>query len=203
MKIKVCGMREPQNISELLEIHPDFIGFIFHELSPRHCHPQPEVSIPKSVVKVGVFVNKSLEYILLKKEEFELDMIQLHGNESPAFCSEIEQKAAPVIKAFNMDLNFDFEKLSTYEPVCSLFLFDAYGLKAGGNGITFNWDLLKAYHGETPFLLSGGIDSTMVESVKNFSHPSFYGLDLNSGFETVPGIKNIANIKQFKDELSA
>lgn len=202
LKIKVCGMCDAQNIAGLLKLHPDFIGFIFHELSPRHCHQVPKAPIPKTVFKVGVFVNRPLEYILMKKEAFNLDVIQLHGNESPAFCLKIEQKGTPVIKAFNIGPGFDFEKLKAYEPACSYFLFDAAGREAGGNGITFNWDLLKAYHGKTPFLLSGGITPDLIGAVKNFSHPFFYGVDLNSGFEIKPGIKNIAKIKAFKNELS-
>ena len=203
LKIKVCGMRDTLNIADLMTVHPDFIGFIFHELSPRNCKLPPRLTIPKSVRKVGVFVDKPLDYILFKKEEFGLDFIQLHGNESPDFCREVQYKAAPVIKAFRVDARFDFKILNAYEPVCNLFLFDAAGPKAGGNGLRFNWDLLKAYKGETPFLLSGGIDKSMAIAVKNFKHPAFLGVDINSGFEMSPGMKNITNIKQFTDELSA
>ena len=201
--MKVCGMCNTLNIADLLVLRPDFIGFIFHELSPRHCPSPPQMTLPESVIKVGVFVDKPMDFIRLKKEQFGLDMIQLHGNESPAFCREVEQNVAPVIKAFKMDAGFDFHQLEAYRPVCHLFLFDAAGPKAGGNGVRFNWELLKNYKGETPFLLSGGIDKSMVAAIKDFNHPAFYGVDINSGFETHPGIKNIENIKQFKDELSA
>ena len=203
LKLKVCGMCNAQNIARLAELEPDFIGFIFHELSPRYCLTVPDVKIPEKIAKVGVFVNKSTDYILQKKEEFGLTMAQLHGQESPEFCRKIEQNGLPVIKACNITPDFDFEKLKAYETACSLFLFDAAGKNAGGNGIVFNWDLLQNYHGEKAFLLSGGITPALAEKISNFSHPSLYGIDINSGFETKPGIKNIAKIKAFKNELSA
>lgn len=203
LKLKVCGMCNAQNIARLVELEPDFIGFIFHELSPRYCLKAPDVSIPEKIKKVGVFVNKPFAYIINKKDEFNLNWIQLHGQESPEFCEKTEQNGLPVIKAFNIKPDFDFEVLQKYESVCSMFLFDAAGKNAGGNGVLFNWELLKNYHGKKPFLLSGGITPGMAETIKNFSHPSLYGIDINSGFENKPGIKNIAKIKAFKNELSA
>ncbi len=201
--LKVCGMREASNIAALAELHPDFIGFIFHEISPRYCDRLPEVTIPENIAKTGVFVNKSTEYIRLKKETFRLDYIQLHGVESPEFCKEISRTVAPVIKAFNLHAEFDFDRLKAYESCCDYFLFDASGPQAGGNGITFNWELLKNYTGKVPFLLSGGIDETMARAIKEIDHPAFYGVDINSRFETKPGIKNIHKIKRFKHELQS
>jgi len=203
LKIKVCGMCNAQNIARLVELEPDFIGFIFHELSPRFCLKVPDVTIPEKIIKVGVFVNKPFAYIMKKKDEFNLNWVQLHGQESPEFCEKMEQSGLPVIKAFNIGPDFDFEKLKAYESACTLFLFDAAGKNAGGNGIVFNWDLLENYHGEKLFLLSGGISSALAKKIKNFSHPSLYGIDINSGFETKPGMKNISKIKAFQHELSA
>ena len=203
LKIKVCGMCNTQNVSDLVTVHPDFIGFIFHKSSPRYCPEPPHPEIPGSIRKVGVFVDSPLDFILQKKKEFGLNMIQLHGNETPDFCLETERKVAPVIKAFKIDAEFDFSQLEDFQPVCNFFLFDAAGKEPGGNGITFNWKLLKNYQGKTPFLLSGGIEKSMAVAVKKFTHPAFFGVDINSGFERRPGIKNIANIKQFKNELSA
>jgi len=156
--LKVCGMRDEANIAALAELQPDFIGFIFHEISPRYCEKVPEVFIPESICKTGVFVNKPEEYIARKKKDFHLDYVQLHGAESPEFCGKIQYSVAPVIKAFNLHDGFDFDRLKPYEKVCAFFLFDASGPLAGGNGITFNWQILEQYHGTTPFLLSGGID---------------------------------------------
>ncbi len=201
--LKVCGMRDPGNIAALIALDPDFIGFIFHELSPRYCQRPLETTIPKSIGKTGVFFNKQEDYILQKSEYFQLDYIQLHGLESPEFCQKIRQSAAPVIKAFSINDNFDFNRLEAYASSCDFFLFDASGPKAGGNGITFNWELLKKYHGTTPFLLSGGIDENMAVIIKQINHPAFYGVDINSRFEIRPAIKDINKIKHFKHELQS
>ncbi len=201
--LKVCGMRDAENITALAKLQPDFIGFIFHEVSPRYCERVPETTIPENIRKTGVFVNKPIEYIFLKKEEFGLDYFQLHGSESPAFCEQVRLQAGPVIKAFNLHPGFDFSKLKAYAPFCDFFLFDASGPKAGGNGIAFDWELLKQYKGETPFLLSGGIDETMAGEIKKINHPAFYGVDINSRFEIRPGLKDINKIKRFKYALQS
>ncbi len=201
--LKVCGMREPENIAALAVLQPDFIGFIFHELSPRYCEKVPDVMIPKTIRKTGVFVNNPEDYILQKKEIFQLDYIQLHGAESPLFCQKIRKSVAPVIKAFNLNEHFDFNRLEAYASCCKFFLFDASGPKSGGNGIPFNWKLLEKYHGTTPFLLSGGINESMTVAIKQINHPAFYGVDINSRFETLPGIKDINKIKRFKYELQS
>ena len=203
IRLKVCGMRETDNIEALIGLQPDFIGFIFHEISPRYCDKIPEVSIPETMKKTGVFVSKPMEFIRMKKENFGLDYIQLHGTESPEFCKTVSETMAPVIKAFNIREEFDFGKLKAYEPFCDFFLFDASGPQAGGNGISFNWELLQKYNGSTPFLLSGGIDNSMTNAIKQIRHPAFYGVDINSRFEISPGIKNIPKIKRFKHELSS
>ena len=201
--LKVCGMRDPENIAELVELEPDFIGFIFHEPSPRHCNRSPETAISETIGKTGVFVNKPEDYILRKKEDFQLDYIQLHGTETPEFCQKVRQEAGPVIKAFNLNNKFDFNRLEAYASCCDFFLFDTLGSHAGGNGITFDWEILKSYHGTTPFLLSGGIDESMAKTIKQISHPAFYGVDINSRFELRPAIKDINKIKRFKHELQS
>jgi len=201
--LKVCGMREAENIAALVKLQPDFIGFIFHEVSPRYCEKVPQTAIPESIRKTGVFVNKPIEYIFLKKKEFGLDYFQLHGSESPAFCEQVRLQASPVIKAFNLHPGFDFGKLKDYAPYCDFFLFDASGPQAGGNGIAFDWALLEKYTKETPFLLSGGIDETMAKTIKQINHPAFYGVDINSRFEIRPGFKDIDKIKRFKHALQS
>ena len=209
MKIKVCGMRNTENIKELIKLQPDLIGFIFHENSSRNVTEKLSVKIPEKINKVGVFVNESEDFIQTKIQNYELNSVQLHGSESPQFCRKIRNSplgrglrcGLKVIKAFNIHADFNFELLKAYEPSCDYFLFDAFGKKAGGNGVTFNWDLLSKYKGETPFLLSGGIDETMIEQIKKFKHPRFMGVDINSKFETADAYKNINKIKLFKDEL--
>lgn len=199
--LKVCGMREENNLSDLIKIQPDFIGLIFHEKSPRNITKQTSTSIPTEIGTVGVFVNETEGFVLDKIDEFNLKYIQLHGSESPHFCKNIKRLNRKIIKAFNIHPDFDFSELDEYAPFCDYFLFDAFGKNAGGNGITFDWNLLNSYNGETPFLLSGGIDSNMAESLKGINHPMYKGIDINSKFEIEPGLKNIEKIKTFKNEL--
>jgi len=201
LKLKVCGMRDSENITALSEIQPDFIGFIFHEKSSRNISQAVLTDTPKSIFRVGVFVNKSIAFIAHKIKQYHLDYIQLHGNESPEFCKEVKNLEVGVIKAFNISRNFDFSSLSSYEQQCDYLLFDAFGEQAGGNGITFNWDLLSKYKGNTLFLLSGGIDDTMAHEIKNITHPKFIGIDINSGFELKPALKNIAKIECFSRSI--
>ncbi len=202
MILKVCGMRNPENIRGLLTIKPDFIGFIFHKASKRNVVEKLTVSIPSNIKKVGVFVDESFEFIKDKIDSYKLDYIQLHGNETPDFCCKLKESNCKIIKAFNISNSFDFNSIKNYESYCDLLLFDAFGKKAGGNGIVFNWNLIQKYKGNTPFLLSGGINSTMLEAIRNFKHDQFKGIDINSGFETSPALKDIALIQRFKETLN-
>lgn len=201
MKLKVCGMRNEANIIALSKIQLDFIGFIFHENSSRNVSEARLISTPKNISRVGVFVNKKVDFIKEKTTNYKLDYIQLHGSESPEFCKEIKMLGLGIIKAFNISAAFNFSVLSPYEPHCDYFLFDAFGKNAGGNGVTFNWELLSNYNGGIPFLLSGGIDDTMVSALKEITHPQFYGIDINSRFEIKPALKNIPKIKCFSANL--
>lgn len=201
LKLKVCGMRDSENINALSKVQPDFIGFIFHEKSSRNVSVAVLTNTPENIARVGVFVNESEKFITCKIKQYHLDYIQLHGTESPEFCAKIKNLGVGIIKAFNISENFDFSCLSNYEQQCDYLLFDAYGKQAGGNGITFNWDLLTKYEGKTPFLLSGGIDETMVDEIKNITHPHFKGIDINSGFELEAGLKNIDKIKCFSRSI--
>lgn len=199
--LKVCGMRDKNNISDLIEIQPDFIGLIFHEKSPRNVEIHTKTSIPSDIGTVGVFVNETEGFVLDKINEFDLKYIQLHGSESPHFCKNIKRLNRKVIKAFNIHPEFDFSELEEYEPYSDYFLFDAFGKNAGGNGITFDWNLLDNYKGDTPFFLSGGIDAEMAENLRTINHPMYKGVDVNSKFEIEPGLKNIEKIKLFKEKL--
>ena len=201
LQFKVCGMKENDNISELVEVRPDYMGLIFHEKSPRNVAYNFSVQLPDDIKKVGVFVNETEGFILDRIERFDIKYVQLHGTETPHFCKRVKKLNRKIIKAFNIHEDFDFSQLEEYTPHCDYFLFDAFGKNAGGNGITFNWDLLKKYNGTIPFFLSGGIDSNMVQVIKEINHPMFAGIDVNSKFETEPGIKDINKIKTFKDEL--
>ena len=194
-------MRDKENISGLLALKPDYIGFIFYDKSKRYVADFPQIEIPSSVKKVGVFVNETIEEIVEKANLHTLDFVQLHGNETPEYCSALSAKNIKIIKAFSVDENFDFSATKPFEKYVSLFLFDTKGNNYGGNGIKFNWELLQNYTGKIPFLLSGGISKNDSEEIKKFKHPAFLGIDINSGFELEPGLKNIKEIKEFKSLL--
>ncbi|MCF6279176.1 MAG: phosphoribosylanthranilate isomerase [Flavobacteriaceae bacterium] len=219
MKIKVCGMRDSDNISELVKLTPDYIGFIFYDKSKRFVANFPEVTIPKSIKKVGVFVNETIEGVITKTTKYDLQVVQLHGDETPQFCKELKimftersrsdnqtsnnsisttlNLQIEIIKAFAVDTGFDFSKTNTYKDSCDMFLFDTKGKDYGGNGLKYDWSILKKYEGKTQFLLSGGINENDVELIKEFHHRKLVGVDLNSGFEDAPAIKNIKKLKKF------
>ena len=206
MKIKVCGMRDSNNILELIKLKPDFVGFIFYKKSKRFVADFPQIKFPKNIKKVGVFVDESIEKVLKKVTHYQLDCIQLHGNESYQYCkelrnSELVSENFEIIKSFSVDDNFNFDVTKTYEKVVDYFLFDTKGKDYGGNGIKFNWDILKNYKGKVPFLLSGGITKEDGIEIKKIKHHAFEGIDVNSGFEFKPGLKNIDDIKEFKYNL--
>lgn len=194
-------MRDKENISGLLALKPDYIGFIFYDKSKRFVVDFPQIEIPSTTKKVGVFVNEKVDEVLKVVEKYKLDFVQLHGNETPEFCEKLAAKNIKIIKAFSVDGNFDFSAIKSFEKHVSLFLFDTKGNNYGGNGIKFNWDLLQNYTGKTPFLLSGGISKNDAAEIKKFKHPAFLGIDINSGFELEPGLKNIKEIKKFKSLL--
>lgn len=215
MKVKVCGMRSPENINALLELPIDFIGFIFHPKSARFVGKKKldkwiaaNSEAFGEVKKVGVFVNAEVEEILNAVHDYQLDYVQLHGNESAEYCRELSilwqvssVRKARMIKAFSIDEEFDFSVTEAYAPYCSYFLFDTKGALPGGNGERFDWSLLDAYQGVTPFLLSGGIGPESARSVRSLDFPQLSGVDINSRFETAPAEKDIESIRAFIQEV--
>lgn len=204
MKIKVCGMKYPENIEELNKLSIDYMGMIFYPKSPRYIDNQEwqaEANIHSSNIKrVGVFVNSTEAYIVEMIDRYKLDLIQLHGNESPDFCAELNE-FIPIIKAFSISESSDFEQTKAYEGLRGYFLFDTKTPQYGGSGKKFDWAILDAYDGDTPFFLSGGISAEDVEPIKAIKHPWLYGVDLNSKFETEPGLKDIQLLDQFIKQL--
>jgi phosphoribosylanthranilate isomerase len=195
MKVKVCGINDLDAMANLEKIGSiDFLGFIFYEESKRFV----KITLPEIKVKnrVGVFVNETESFIKEKIKQYDLDFVQLHGNESPEFCRRIK-KNIPVIKAFGVDSNFAFSILNQFVDAVDYFLFDTKTEIHGGSGLKFNWNLLANYTLTTPFFLSGGISPNDVSDIKKLSHPAFYGLDLNSGFELEPGIKDVEKVNTF------
>ena len=198
MIIKVCGMREAENIREAESLGIDLMGFIFWPKSSRNVSERPAY-LPTRCKRVGVFVDASLEDIRQHAEEYQLDLIQLHGHESPAFAESL--RPLSLIKAFNIAIAEDLRQTEAYEGVVDYFLFDTKGKVVGGNGVKFDWSVLSAYQGSTPFLLSGGIGPDDVEAVNGFHHSQCIGIDLNSRFEVEPALKDIPKLRQFINQL--
>ena len=201
MIIKVCGMHDSNNIKDLLNLDIDYMGMIFYEKSPRYVEQPPLYTPTDKVKKVGVFVNEDFQTIMEKSEVFNLDIIQLHGNETPELCKKIKAAGLGVFKAFGVDDNFDFQITHPYSECTSLFVFDTKTKDYGGSGKKYNWKKLHEYNGKTPFLLSGGISVDDANQIKSFEHPQFAGVDLNSGFEISPGIKDIEKIRLFIEQV--
>lgn len=199
MKLKICGMKYPDNIIDVGTLLPDYMGFIFWEKSARYFDGTlPD--LPKSIKKVGVFVNESTDIILAKAQKYDLQAIQLHGQESVAFCSDLKSKtdaSTEIIKVFSVADDFDFEVLKPFETICNYFLFDTKGKLPGGNGTTFDWKVLAKYPSEKPFFLSGGIGLEEIESIQEISKTNLpiYAIDINSKFEIESGLKNIELLK--------
>ena len=198
LKLKICGMKFPENIEQVAALQPDYMGFIFFEKSPRNFDAEAP-RLPEKIKKTGVFVDASLDYILEKVEKHQLQAIQLHGNETPEFCAALKAENLEIIKVFSVKDSFDFSILQKYENKVDFFLFDTKGKAKGGNGITFDWEILKKYPSETPFFISGGIGLEEIARFKDFEFPkTFYGIDVNSRFETKPGFKNLEDLKELR-----
>jgi phosphoribosylanthranilate isomerase len=229
MKLKVCGMKYVDNIQQVADLQPDYLGFIFYEKSKRNFEGIiPELS--KSIKKTGVFVNEYPEIVISLVEEYSLDAIQLHGDESVDYVNDLKSQLAErrilfteenkqikkkknqhyiseneveVIKVFGIKDEFDFDILKPYLEVVDFFLFDTKGKERGGNGTKFDWSVLEKYPFEKPFFLSGGIGLEDVEEVKRIinSNLPIYALDVNSKFESKPGVKKIEELEKFKKNI--
>ena len=192
-------MRETKNICEVEALGIELMGFIFWPKSSRYVSERPS-HLPEKVKRVGVFVNEDIEQVKNTAEAYALDYIQLHGSESPEYAQQLRDWK--VIKAFNIATAADLDATKPYEGMADYFLFDTKGKSVGGNGEKFDWSVLDAYTGDTPFLLSGGIGPDDAERVKAFHHPKCIGIDLNSRFETAPAIKDVAALQRFIAQLS-
>ena len=207
MKIKICGMKYNDNIANVANLRPDYLGFIFYEKSQRFFDGTiPEID--KKIKKSGVFVNEKTKDIIEKINQYPLKAIQLHGNETPEFCDSLKRQLnneIEIIKAFSISENFNFSELELYEDKCDYFLFDSKGKSPGGNGFSFDWKLLKNYNLKKPYFLSGGIGLDDSDDILNFLQKNesqyCYALDLNSRFEIKPGLKNIDDLIIFINKI--
>ena len=210
MIIKVCGMRDPENIREVAVLGIDWIGLIFFAGSPRRIIDNGQSTMAASRIpncllpiincqlkRVGVFVNASQEEMMEMANTFHLDYLQLHGNETPDDCHALQKRGFSLIKAFQIATACDLEQTVDYEGRVDYFLFDTKCNSYGGSGKQFDWSVLEAYRGKTPFLLSGGIRPESAGAIRSFRHPRLAGIDLNSGFEIEPGLKDIGKLKEF------
>lgn len=200
MLIKVCGMRESGNIRAVESLGIDMMGFIFYPGSPRYVAEKPAY-LPDGCSRVGVFVDETPEAVVRTAREYGLDYVQLHGREPAEYCAAIAVAGYRVIKAFPIAVAEDLLPAERYEGTCDLFLFDTKTERHGGSGNRFDWEILARYSGNTPFLLSGGIDADSAETLKTFRHPALAGIDINSRFETAPGTKDTGKIRTFLENL--
>ena len=202
MTVKVCGMREPDNIRAVEQLGADWLGFIFWPRSSRYVSERPSY-LPQQAKRVGVFVDADMEDVLQHIADYSLHIVQLHGKESPDYIQTLRTAApaALVIKALNVATPADLEQTKAYEGLVDYFLFDTKGPSVGGNGTQFDWTVLDAYHDTTPFLLSGGIGPDDASRVSAFRHPRLAGIDLNSRFEQSPALKDVNLLRRFLSQL--
>lgn len=197
MKLKVCGMREQKNIEEVARLRPDYMGFIFYPESPRFVGDDFEMpKLDPLIKKVGVFVNATTDEILAKAVIHDLHIVQLHGRETVEQCEELKQHNTLIIKAFSVDDKVNFHDLKRYEAAVDYFLFDTKGKHFGGNAMRFDWTLLRGYDQQTPFFLSGGLAPENVNEVNALKDMNIHAIDINSGVEIAPALKDVGKLKQ-------
>ena len=202
MIIKVCGMRDAENIRAVEALGIDLMGFIFWPDSSRYAGEKPAY-LPGNCRRVGVFVDASLQDILAAVHAFRLDILQLHGHETPETIAALKERVPGIriIKSLSIKDPEDLAQTAVYEDVCDAFLFDTKGRLPGGNGRQFDWNVLRQYRGRLPFLLSGGIGPEDAQRIREFDVPGCIGIDLNSRFETAPGLKDVTALKTFIETL--
>ncbi len=197
MIVKVCGMREADNIRAVEQLGISWMGFIFWPQSSRNVNGKPAY-LPERCKRVGVFVDEDMAEMLKKADAYGLHVIQLHGKETPETCRMLKEATGKtIVKALNIATRDDLQAARNYAGAADYLLFDTKAQMVGGNGKKFDWDVLKYYDGNTPFILSGGIGPDDAARVKAFHHPMLAGIDLNSRFETEPGVKDVEKLKTF------
>lgn len=207
-KLKICGMKRPDNIQAVAALKPDYLGFIFYRGSKRFIDgltPSFVRNLHSGIKRTGVFVNEELNKVAELAALYGLNAVQLHGEEPVKYCIALKGLLADhdiqLIKAFGVDEHFDFNQLKSYAGVVDYFLFDTQTPGHGGSGKTFNWKLLDKYTLDKPYFLSGGIGLDSIEQLKNIKDTRLYAIDINSRFELAPGLKDIDKLKEFKTSL--
>lgn len=198
VKLKTCGMRDSFNILEVGKLLPDYMGFIFYPPSPRYVGDdfQIPIDLNPAIHRVGVFVNEQAGRMIELCMKHNLSYIQLHGDEPVSVCEQLKHEGLKVIKVFRIGPDFDFSVTLPYKEIVDYFLFDTKGNHYGGNAQVFDWSILEQYDQEVPFFLSGGLSVENIQHIKRLKHMNLHALDLNSGVEDSPGVKNILLIKE-------
>lgn len=203
MKIKICGMKYPENIQEVADLYPDYLGFIFYDKSIRYVLDEHKEAFSSfifnsalPVQKVGVFVNEEIKSIIHIATEYDMNILQLHGDETPEYCENLRLLGFTVIKAFGIHKDFDFAILGEYADVCDYFLFDTQSKEYGGTGNHFDWTLLKQYDNSKPIFLSGGLDVTDIPTIHDLLKDiNIHALDFNSKLEVDYGFKDVGKCR--------
>lgn len=198
-------MREANNINDVVALNPDYMGFIFYPKSPRYVGEDWDKaiinSIPENITRVGVFVNETKSTMISLAKKYGLKALQLHGNETPELCQQLQNKGYTVFKAFQVDANTKLREIAPYKGTCDLFLYDTKSEGLGGSGLKFDWTKLKELNQAGPFLLSGGITSTDGKEIKELQLPNLKGVDINSKFEIEPALKDTALLEAFFNDF--
>lgn len=205
IELKVCGMMNHDNVEAIKELEPNYMGFIFHPQSPRYVGDSPAIYLfvlPSKINKVAVFVNETTEKILTVCKRYRFEFVQLHGGELPNQCDELKSEGLKVIKAFDVNEDFDFSSTEAYADSCEFFLFDMQTDANEDSGKSFNWKLLSNYKTDKKFILSGGIQLKDAAELKRIDHKQFMAVDINSGFEIEPGLKDNRRVALFKQLLN-
>jgi len=205
IKVKVCGLNNPENARKIAVLDIDYAGFIFYPASERYVgnKPDPDLfsSVPRRIKKTGVFVDEAKEKVMKISGMYSLDVVQLHGNESIEYCREMKNNGLTVIKVFHIKNEIDQDSVNSWSDVCDYFLFDTATDSLGGSGKKFNWDFFKEQKFKRPFFLGGGIGPEDFNDLKKIQNEMFYAADINSRFEISPGIKDYEKIKSFVEYL--
>lgn len=203
LRLKICGLRD--NIDEVVTLDPDYAGFIFYGPSPRYVGEGLVAdqlrNLPASVKKVGVFVNQALGEVLSTVKEFDLQYVQLHGDESVGYCKRLKAEEVRIIKVFAGNAKLNQVLLDQYAPFIDFYLFDTRMEKFGGTGKVFNWTNLEGLDLQKPVILSGGIDLDNIDNIESLKGINIHAIDVNSNFEISPGLKNIALLENLKDKM--
>ncbi len=201
LKWKVCGLRD--NVEEVAALRPDYAGFIFYPKSPRFVGRDFVIPVlDEKIKKVAVVVNATMHEIMTIFHEYNFDYVQLHGEEDEAFCKKLKEKGLKLIKAFQVDASFDFDKLAGYGKWVDFFLFDTRTAAYGGSGRAFDWEILNDYPWEKEYFLSGGIGLGNIGDLKRINMSKIHAIDVNSRFERSPGLKDVEKLKYLKDSLN-